>query len=219
MGKPIIQRRQINKVKVSLTFDRLSEMSTIDSKTIADVFEKNHKNIMRDIRDFPDFESRIGRLKIEPSYYVNEQNKKQPMFILDKSTATILILGFTGKKAHKFKVALLETFDKLEKKVSDLQAKEIERLNKQLSRAKGFNELNDKGLLKDKITASYGRASNTEYSKLGGQYVKLMESVSNGLFPFSYFADTLAEIAFKIYKLKLTEIQKRSWAMLQEKYN
>ena len=60
-----------------------NENKTMTSLEVAEITGKKHKNIIRDIKDETDkLGVEIGRNIFEPSYYINSQNKKQPMFEL-----------------------------------------------------------------------------------------------------------------------------------------
>lgn len=54
------------------------------SLEIAEITGKAHKNVLADIRDeINKLGEERGLLIFQPSYYINEQNKKQPMFTLN----------------------------------------------------------------------------------------------------------------------------------------
>lgn len=61
----------------------LNNKRTMTSLEIADIVNKEHKNVMRDIRDeISKLGIEKGQLIFEPSSYINSQNKEQPMFLL-----------------------------------------------------------------------------------------------------------------------------------------
>ena len=66
---------------------------TMDSREIAELTGKQHKNVLSDIRKQLD-EQGIGRLKYEQSY-MNSQNKSQPCYRLNKKQTLILISGYS----------------------------------------------------------------------------------------------------------------------------
>lgn len=55
---------------------------------------------------------------------MNEQNHKQPMCYMTRDGFTILVMGYTGEKAMRFKEAYIKQFNAMEK---TLQGKLIER--------------------------------------------------------------------------------------------
>ena len=60
----------------------LETKGTMTSLEIAEITGKEHYNVLRDIRDEIDkLGTERGQLIFEESYYINEQNKQQPMYI------------------------------------------------------------------------------------------------------------------------------------------
>lgn len=99
------------------------EMTVVSSLDIAETFEKNHKEVLRDIRTLECSEE-FGQRNFAPSFYMNSQNKKQPMYYVTRDGFTLLAMGYTGEKAMKFKEAYIKQFNVMEKM---LQGKLIER--------------------------------------------------------------------------------------------
>ncbi|MDT8901831.1 Rha family transcriptional regulator [Anaeroselena agilis] len=91
----------------------------VSSRDVADIFEKRHDNVLRDIQGIllgllKIEESDLGRLNFKESFYKNEQNKKQPEYLLTRDGFTLLAMGFTGAKAMRFKVAYINRFNEME---------------------------------------------------------------------------------------------------------
>ena len=96
-----------------------SNQPLTNSKLVAEVFEKEHKNVMQSIRKLM-----VGTAKnsavhqmFSESTYLNEQNKEQPMFIMNQDGFTLLAMGFNGKKAMEFKLKYIEAFNKMKKEI------------------------------------------------------------------------------------------------------
>ena len=64
----------------------------------------------------------IGALNFQESSYTNAQNKSQPMFIMDRDAFSLLVFGFNGPKALKFKMDFIRTFNRLELEVMKAKA-------------------------------------------------------------------------------------------------
>ncbi len=67
------------------------------SLEIAELTEKNHQHVMRDIRDLIEQEA-IGLSSFGQSSYTNEQNKSQPMYTLDFEASMVLVTGYDAKR-------------------------------------------------------------------------------------------------------------------------
>jgi len=92
-----------------------------NSLNIAATFGKQHKNVLRDIESL-DVPEDFGRLNFEPSNYLNEQGKSQPMYEITRDGFSILVMGFTGAKAMQFKLAYIDAFNKMEDALREQQA-------------------------------------------------------------------------------------------------
>lgn len=90
------------------------EVTVATSLDVAETFSREHKNVLRDIRELQCSED-FRRLNFEQSEYLNEQNHKQPMFYMTRDGFTILVMGYTGEKAMKFKEAYIRQFNAMEK--------------------------------------------------------------------------------------------------------
>lgn len=89
-----------------------------DSLTIADVFEKEHRRVLQDIRELGCTEEFRQRNFVQSSY-VNSQNKEMPMYLMNKKAFTLLAMGYTGKEAMKFKEAYIDQFEMMENKLKE----------------------------------------------------------------------------------------------------
>lgn len=99
------------------------EVTVVSSIDVAETFGKEHKNVLKDIRELNCSEE-FGRLNFEPTDYVDEHNRKQPMYYITRDGFTLLAMGYTGEKAMKFKEAYIKQFNAMERM---LQGKLIER--------------------------------------------------------------------------------------------
>jgi Rha family phage regulatory protein len=84
---------------------------------IADYFGKRHSNVIRRLTAL----SEIGLLKIEPSYYLNQQAKKQKYYELNRDQFLLVVMGFTGSKADQFKSDFIQLFNQQETELSQWQ--------------------------------------------------------------------------------------------------
>lgn len=86
------------------------------SLDIAKVFEKEHKNVLQSIENlFEDIPQDFTELNFQPSNYKDSTGRELPMYLLTRDAFTLLAMGFTGKKAMRFKVLYIETFNAMEK--------------------------------------------------------------------------------------------------------
>lgn len=84
-----------------------------DSLKIAEVFTKQHKDVLRDIRNLACSEEFAER-NFAQSYYINSQNKEMPMYYMNQKGFTLLVMGYTGKEAMKYKETYINEFERME---------------------------------------------------------------------------------------------------------
>ena len=104
-----------------------NEQATTTSLKVAEHFRKNHQHVMRDIRDLCEqiSQSKIGRAEeklFELSNYIDAQGKTRPMYLMNRDGFSLLVMGFTGKKALQFKLDYINAFNKMEQKLIELIA-------------------------------------------------------------------------------------------------
>lgn len=86
-----------------------SKVPATTSLVIADVFGKEHFNVIQSIQTLIET-GKFGALNYQVTSYKDIQGKKRPMYILDEKFTTILIMGFTGEKALDWKIKYQEEF-------------------------------------------------------------------------------------------------------------
>lgn len=90
------------------------EVTVCTSLDVAETFQKEHARVLRDIRELECSEEfRLGNFA--ESSYVNSQNKKQPMYYIKRDGFVLLVMGYTGEKAMKFKEAYINQFNHMER--------------------------------------------------------------------------------------------------------
>lgn len=90
------------------------EVTVVTSLDVAETFGKEHARVLRDIREL-DCSEEFRHGNFAESYYVNAQNKKQPMYYITRDGFTLLAMGYTGEKAMQFKEAYIRQFNAMEK--------------------------------------------------------------------------------------------------------
>lgn len=99
------------------------ERAACTSLDVAETFSKEHKNVLRDIRELG-CSDEFNRLNFEPIYYTDTMNRKQEAVVMTRDGFTLLVMGYTGDLAMRFKEAYIKQFNAME---SALQGKMIER--------------------------------------------------------------------------------------------
>lgn len=87
----------------------------VSSREVAENFEKRHDHILRDIRNNIEANPILGTPQyfIE-SNYINPQNKQEYQeYLITEKGFSLLVMGFTGKKALEWKIKYIDAFEKM----------------------------------------------------------------------------------------------------------
>ena len=88
------------------------------SLDIAQTFGKKHNNVMRDIGGL--LKNEQTQQMFDESTYVNRQNHQEyPMYYMNRDGFSLLVMGFTGKKALEFKLKYIEAFNRMERVIKE----------------------------------------------------------------------------------------------------
>lgn len=84
-----------------------------DSLSIAETFGKNHKDVLRDIRNLECSEE-FGQRNFAHTPYVHEQNGQEyHKYLITQDGFSFLVMGYTGKEAARFKEMYIGEFNRM----------------------------------------------------------------------------------------------------------
>ncbi|EAH5659860.1 hypothetical protein ELL57_07440 [Campylobacter jejuni] len=166
------------------------------SLSVAEVFNKNHKNIIRKINEFP--KDNFTKLNFELSKYIDSTGRILPCYKITRDAFSLLVMGFTGEKAYKWKVEFIKAFNEMEKRLRNIEYEKHDKLafrqslgyKSQLAQQKQKYENEIKALKYD-----LEQSKNNFKDKLNCILAK------NGLYAFDFKT-------FKNYALKLEKMLK-----------
>ena len=105
-------------------FADTKDTARVDSLFVAEFFEKEHKNVLRDIAKITDPKSGLStefaQLNFEPTSYTDGWNRKQKAYAMTRDGFTMLVMGYTGQKAMKFKELYIKRFNEMEQFIKTL---------------------------------------------------------------------------------------------------
>lgn len=162
---------------VEIVGKRYEEKLITTSLKVAEVFEKEHKNVLQSIENLVADNSAAKFFRL--TTYKN-RGKEYPMYEMDRDGFSLLVMGFTGEKALQWKIKYIEAFNQME---SELKRLYTERQQWQIERDKSVvirHILTD--TIKMKITESpnkrfaYPNYTNLIYRNLFGKTAKELES-------------------------------------------
>lgn len=93
--------------------------AVVDSRHIATNFNKRHDQVLRDIDNLIEGLHKIGDTPvnnyfIKSSYVHKQNNQKYPEYLLTRDGFSLLVMGFTGKKALEWKLKYIQAFKSME---------------------------------------------------------------------------------------------------------
>ena len=107
-----------NEVFVARTENYSIYTTSVD---VAEKFGKRHANVIRDIRDLINNDSSLSKMFYETTY-TTKQNKALPCFYITRDGFSLLVMGFTGKKALDWKLKYINAFNQMEKIIRERQS-------------------------------------------------------------------------------------------------
>ena len=118
---------------VEIMGNKNEEFTATMSRNVAEKFNKRHDNVIRDIeafrKDVPSFEEMFSETTLPDSY-----NRQQKAYIMNRDGFSLLVMGFTGAEALKFKLEYIQAFNAME---TELKRIYEERKQWEIERAKG----------------------------------------------------------------------------------
>lgn len=95
-----------------------NQQAVTSSLQVAEVFKKEHKNVLRDISALD-----LDRLNFERMFYEGVEpdsyGRDRKVIYMNRDGFTLLAMGFTGKKALNFKLKYIEAFNQMENSIID----------------------------------------------------------------------------------------------------
>ena len=90
-----------------------SNNALVSSKVLAKVFEKDHKHVLDEIRKtMENLTAEYVAVNFKKKSY-KIRGKSYPMYLLTRKSFSLIAMGFTGKKALKFKVDYIDAFESM----------------------------------------------------------------------------------------------------------
>ncbi|EKF6159376.1 Rha family transcriptional regulator [Campylobacter coli] len=117
----------INEIKINLEI--MKNQVFINSLDLAKVFKKRHDNIIQTIENLPQDEFKTLNFEISSSIRKNGLFEKDTKFYkLTRDAFSLLVMGFTGEKAYKWKILFIKAFNEMEKRLKNLEQEKMQKL-------------------------------------------------------------------------------------------
>ena len=119
-----------------------NKQAVTSSRTIAETFEKSHKHVLESIDNLKEGVAENWADLFYETTYIHPQNKQEYReFLMNRDGFTLLAMGFTGKKALRWKLKYIEAFNRMEQKIIEQQEQiaELTKRNNAEARLKNAN--------------------------------------------------------------------------------
>lgn len=105
----------MNGIIVKLENVNGKQVPAVTSQQLAEVFGKEHYNVLRDIREtVAKCSKSFCALNFEGAEYLDEQGKSRPMYLMTKDGFTMVAMAYTTPEAMRFKEAYIAEFNRME---------------------------------------------------------------------------------------------------------
>ena len=99
-------------------FADTNDTARVDSLFVAEFFEKRHDHVIRDIRKITDPKSGLSEnfigTNFKSDFYKDSTGRKLPCYFMTRDGFTMLVMGYSGQKAMKFKELYIRRFNEME---------------------------------------------------------------------------------------------------------
>lgn len=89
------------------------------SRHVAKIFGKKHKHILEKVRKYRKMDREWTESNFRPSKYKDASGKKNKMYLMTFKGFSMLVMGFTGEKAFRFKQLYIEAFEAMQEFITN----------------------------------------------------------------------------------------------------
>ncbi|EAJ0318365.1 hypothetical protein CAL41_09100 [Campylobacter coli] len=114
----------INNVEVNLNIKENKVF--INSLDLAKVFNKNHKDVLETTKNQPQNDFTESNFIL--STYKDKKGELRPCYNLTRDGFSLLVMGFTGEKAYKWKIEFIKAFNEMEKRLRNIEYEKHDKL-------------------------------------------------------------------------------------------
>ncbi|MGL4752506.1 MAG: Rha family transcriptional regulator [Aeromonadaceae bacterium] len=112
----------------------------VSSNKVAEIFEKEHRNVIRNIKSVIKSNTYFGSLNFERTTYTTEQNKVHDCYNMTRDGFALIAMGFSGQKAMDWKIKYINAFNMMESALIGT-APALETVNQIVKRAESDKQI------------------------------------------------------------------------------
>lgn len=92
-----------------------NDQAVTTSLKVAEYFDKQHSHVLDTIKSILAVENSATKFFFESTY--ENRGKQYPQYLMNRDGFSLLVMGFTGAKALKWKIKFIEAFNAMEQKL------------------------------------------------------------------------------------------------------
>ena len=93
----------------------MNDQAVTTSLKVAEYFDKQHSHVLDTIKSILAVENSATKFFFESTY--ENRGKQYPQYLMNRDGFSLLVMGFTGAKALKWKIKFIEAFNAMETKL------------------------------------------------------------------------------------------------------
>ena len=117
----------------SIKFYNKNNILTVSSLEVAKNFGKEHKNVIQAIENIKAENSAVTTMFIESTYQAGT-GKNYKYYEITRDGLSLLVMGFTGKKALEWKLKYIQAFNLMEAKLKEILSSQTQNVQPQTSK-------------------------------------------------------------------------------------
>lgn len=134
--------KQIKSLEKDLKLvDVVNNEIVVSSRQVAEHFGKEHRHVLDSIRDILAAEISAAKFYHETTF--ENRGKQYPMYLMDRDGFSLLVMGFSGKEALKWKIKYIEAFNSMEQRLKLIEQQELGRLMERIRSKEARKTLTD----------------------------------------------------------------------------
>lgn len=134
--------KELNSLENDLKLvDVVNNEIVVSSRQVAEHFGKEHKNVLASISDI--LAAEISATKFYHETTFENRGKQYPMYLMDRDGFSLLVMGFSGKEALKWKIKHIEAFNSMEHRLKLIEQQELGRLMERIRSKEARKTLTD----------------------------------------------------------------------------
>ena len=123
----------------NLVFE-FNNQAVVSSRIVANHFGKEHRTVLRDIREIMNAQNCALSFYEKHKYKVAGNNRFYPEYYMNRDGFMLLVMGFTTKPAMQVKVAFIRAFNEMEEKLKGKNIIALDEYNRNIQRLMNQND-------------------------------------------------------------------------------